>query len=77
MLFRSEETFNTIRIFFENNLNLSETARQLYVHRNTLVYRFEKLQKKYGLDLRTFQDSLTFQLAILVNAYIRYRRSLL
>ncbi len=72
-----EETFNTIRIFFENNLNLSETARQLYVHRNTLVYRFEKLQKKYGLDLRTFQDSLTFQLAILVNAYIRYRRSLL
>lgn len=72
-----EETLNTIRIFFENNLNLSETARQLYVHRNTLVYRFEKLQKKYGLDLRTFQDSLTFQLAILVNAYIQYRRSLL
>ena len=72
-----EETTVTINRFFQNNLNISETARQLYVHRNTLVYRFEKLQKKYGLDLRTFQDSLTFQLAILVNAYIRYRRSLL
>lgn len=70
-----EETFNTIRTFFENNLNLSETARQLYVHRNTLVYRFEKLQKKYGLDLRTFQDSLTFQLAILINEYIKYKKT--
>lgn len=70
-----EETSNTIRTFFDNNLNLSETARRLYVHRNTLVYRFEKLQKKYGLDLRTFQDSLTFQLALLVNEYIKYKRS--
>jgi len=68
-----EETYVTIRTFFENNLNLSETARQLYVHRNTLVYRFEKLQKKFGLDLRTFRDSLTFQLAIMVNNYIKYK----
>lgn len=70
-----DETYTIIRTFFENNLNLSETARQLYVHRNTLVYRFEKIQKKYGLDLRTFKDSLTFQLAIMVNNYIQYRDS--
>lgn len=70
-----EETYATIRIFFENNLNLSETARQLYVHRNTLVYRFEKLQKKFGLDLKTFSDSLTFQLAIMVNNYIKYKEA--
>ncbi len=72
-----EETFTIIRSFFENNLNLSETARQLYVHRNTLVYRFEKIQKKYGLDLRTFQDALTFQLAIFVSDYLKYQKSLL
>ena len=48
------ETLNIIRTFFENNLNLSETSRQLYVHRNTLVYRFEKIQKRFGLDLRSF-----------------------
>lgn len=72
-----EETFTIIRFFFENNLNLSETARQLYVHRNTLVYRFEKIQKKYRLDLRTFQDALTFQIALFVNDYLKYQKSLL
>lgn len=70
-----DETYTIIRTFFENNLNLSETARQLYVHRNTLVYRFEKIQKKYGLDLRTFQDALTFRLAMMVNSYIQYQNS--
>lgn len=50
------ETLAIIRTFFENNLNLSETSRQLYVHRNTLVYRFEKIQKRFGLDLRTFEE---------------------
>ena len=70
-----DETYTIIRTFFENDLNLSETARQLYVHRNTLVYRFEKIQKKYGLDLRTFKDALTFQLAMMVNNYIEYRNS--
>ena len=70
-----EETLITIRTFFENNLNLSETSRQLYVHRNTLVYRFEKLQKKFGLDLRTFEDALTFKLAMMVVDYIKYSRS--
>ena len=65
------ETLAIIRTFFENNLNLSETARQLYVHRNTLVYRFEKIQKKFGLDLRTFEDAMTFKLAMLVVRYLK------
>lgn len=65
------ETLAIIRTFFENNLNLSETSRQLYVHRNTLVYRFEKIQKKFGLDLRTFEDAMTFKLAMLVVGYLK------
>lgn len=67
------ETLNIIRTFFENNLNLSETSRQLYVHRNTLVYRFEKIQKRFGLELRSFEDALTFKIAMLVSGYLRYR----
>ena len=67
------ETLNIIRTVFENNLNLSETSRQLYVHRNTLVYRFEKIQKRFGLDLRSFEDALTFKIAMLVSGYLRYR----
>lgn len=67
-----DETLNIIRTFFENNLNLSETSRQLYVHRNTLVYRFEKLQKRFGLDIRTFEDALAFKLAMMVFDYITY-----
>ena len=67
------ETLAIIRTFFENNLNLSETSRQLYVHRNTLVYRFEKIQKRVGLDLRTFEDAMTFKLAMLVSRYLRYQ----
>ncbi len=70
-----EETLIIIRTFFENNLNLSETSRQLYVHRNTLVYRFEKLQKRFGLDIRTFEDALTFKLAMMVSDYITYSRN--
>ena len=69
------ETLAIIRTFFENNLNLSETSRQLYVHRNTLVYRFEKIQKKFGLDLRTFEDALTFKLAMLVAGYVTYAKN--
>lgn len=70
-----DETLNIIRIFFENNLNLSETSRQLYVHRNTLVYRFEKLQKRFGLDIRTFEDALAFKLAMMVSDYLKYSRN--
>ena len=67
-----EETLTTINYFFENNLNVSETARQLFVHRNTLVYRLEKLQKSTGLDIRSFEDALTFKIALMVVSYMRY-----
>lgn len=67
-----EETLVTINKFFENNLNVSETSRQLFVHRNTLVYRIEKLQKSTGLDLRNFDDALTFKIALMVVNYMKY-----
>ena len=71
-----DETLITINKFFENNLNVSETSRQLFVHRNTLVYRIEKLQKSTGLDIRTFDDALTFKIALMVVNYMRYLDSL-
>ncbi len=67
-----EETLNTINKFFENNLNVSETSRQLFVHRNTLVYRIEKLEKSCGLDVRKFDDALTFKIALMVINYMKY-----
>lgn len=71
-----EETLTTINKFFENNLNVSETSRQLFVHRNTLVYRIEKLQKSSGLDIRVFDDALTFKIALMVVNYMKYLESL-
>ena len=71
-----EETLTTINKFFENNLNVSETSRQLFVHRNTLVYRIEKLQKSTGLDIRTFDDALTFKIALMVVNYMNYLETL-
>ncbi len=67
-----EETLITINKFFENNLNVSETSRQLYIHRNTLVYRLDKLQKGTGLDLRIFEDAITFKIALMVVKYMKY-----
>jgi len=67
-----EETLQTINKFFENNLNVSETSRQLYIHRNTLVYRLDKLQKSTGLDLRVFEDAITFKIALMVVKYMNY-----
>ena len=67
-----EETLTTINKFFENNLNVSETSRQLYIHRNTLVYRLDKLQKSTGLDLRVFEDAITFKIALMVVKYMNY-----
>lgn len=67
-----EETLTTINKFFENNLNVSETSRQLYIHRNTLVYRLDKLQKGTGLDLRVFEDAITFKIALMVVKYMNY-----
>lgn len=65
-----QETLLTIQKFFENNLNVSETSRQLYVHRNTLVYRLDKIQKITGLDLRNFDDAITFKVSMLVKKYL-------
>lgn len=67
-----EETLTTINKFFENSLNVSETSRQLYIHRNTLVYRLDKLQKSTGLDLRIFDDAITFKIALMVVKYMKY-----
>jgi carbohydrate diacid regulator len=65
-----QETLFTINKFFENNLNVSETARKLFVHRNTLVYRLEKIKKITGLDLREFDDAITFKVALMVKKYL-------
>ena len=67
-----EETLGTIYKFFENSLNVSETSRQLFIHRNTLVYRLDKLQKSTGLDLRVFEDAITFKIALMVVKYMKY-----
>jgi len=67
-----DETLITINKFFENSLNVSETSRQLFVHRNTLVYRIEKIQRSLGLDLRNFDDALTFKIALMVMNYMEY-----
>ena len=68
-----QETLLTINKFFENNLNVSETARKLFVHRNTLVYRLEKIKKLTGLDLREFDDAITFKVALMVKKYLLSR----
>ena len=71
-----EETLSTINKFFENSLTVSETSRQLYIHRNTLVYRLDKLQKSTGLDLRVFEDAITFKIALMVVKYMKYMETL-
>ena len=71
-----DETLTTINKFFENNLNLSETSRQLFIHRNTLVYRLDKLQKTTGLDLRVFEDAITFRIALMVVRYMKYMETM-
>ncbi|MCR5391337.1 MAG: helix-turn-helix domain-containing protein [Lachnospiraceae bacterium] len=67
-----EETITTINKFFENSLNVSETSRQLFIHRNTLVYRLDKLQKSTNLDLRVFEDAITFKIALMVVKYMKF-----
>ncbi len=64
------ETLMTVQSFFENNLNVSETSRKLFVHRNTLVYRLEKIRKLTGLDLREFDHAVTFKVALMVKKYL-------
>ena len=67
-----DETLNTINKFFDNNLNISETSRQLFLHRNTLVYRLEKIQKSTGLDIRVFDVALTFKMALMGSSYLDF-----
>jgi len=67
-----EETLSTVNMFLDNNLNVSETARKLFIHRNTLLYRLEKLQKSTGLDIRVFEDALTLKIALMVVSYLKY-----
>ncbi len=70
-----EETLFTVQKFFENNLNVSETSRQLYIHRNTLVYRLDKILKITGLDLRNFDDAIIFKITLMVSTYLTYREN--
>ena len=70
-----QETLFTINKFFENNLNVSETSRKLFVHRNTLVYRLEKIKKLTGLDLREFDDAIIFKVALMVKKYLTSREN--
>lgn len=69
-----DEIMNAVHKFFFNNLNISETARQLYVHRNTLVYRLGKVEKKTGLDIRLFDDALTFKMALMVSEHLKNKK---
>lgn len=69
-----DEILSTVKKFFDNSLNVSETSRQLFIHRNTLVYRIEKLQKMTGLDVRVFEDALTLKIALMVANYIKYMK---
>lgn len=71
-----EEILTTVQKFFDNNLNVSETSRQLFVHRNTLVYRIEKLHQSTGLDIRKFDDALTFKITLMVVNYMKYLDSI-
>jgi len=68
-----EEMLTTVTKFFENDLNVSETSRELFIHRNTLVYRLDKLQKMTRLDLRKFTDAITFKITLMVNRYMQHR----
>ena len=70
-----EETLGTVNRFFQNNLNIAETSRQLHMHRNTLIYRLEQIQKRTGLDIRLFEDAMTFKIAIMVLNYLQSERN--
>lgn len=71
-----EDTLGTVNRFFQNNLNIAETSRQLHMHRNTLIYRLEQIEKRTGLDIRLFEDAMTFKIAIMVLNYLQTERNL-
>ena len=69
----NDDELKMINSYFDRNLSLAETARDLYIHRNTLTYRIEKLQKKTGLDIRNFDDAVTLKIALMVDRYLEYK----
>ena len=69
-----DETLTTINQLFDHNLNISETARQLFIHRNTLVYRLERIEKRLGLDIRSFEDAMIFKIAMMVRVHLNELR---
>ena len=71
----NDDELKMINSYFDRNLSLAETARDLYIHRNTLTYRIEKLQKKTGLDIRNFDDAVTLKIALMVDRYLEYKTS--
>ena len=71
-----EETTATVNKFLQNNLNIAETSRQLHMHRNTLIYRLEQIEKRTGLDLRQFEDAMTFKIASMVMNYLYTERNI-
>lgn len=73
--FMDEENTTTINRFLQNNLNIAETSRQLHMHRNTLIYRLDQVEKRTGLDLRKFEDAMTFKIASLVMNYLQTERN--
>jgi len=68
-----EETSHIVSAFFDNGLNIAETSRQLYMHRNTLVYRLEKISRSTGLDIRKFDDAVTWKIAVMIHTYLKYK----
>ena len=68
-----EETLETVKCFFSNDLNVSETARQLFIHRNTLMYRLEKIKRLTGLDIRIFDQAIIFKLAMVIYRHVKYK----
>lgn len=70
-----EDATTAVNKFLQNNLNIAETARQLHMHRNTLIYRLEQIEKRTGLDIRKFEDAMTFKIATMVINYLRTERN--
>ncbi len=70
-----DDTLGTVNRFFQNNLNIAETSRQLHMHRNTLIYRLEQIEKRTGLDIRLFEDAMTFKIATMVLNYLQTERN--
>ena len=70
-IFTDKEMTDTAEEFLDSSLNVSETARKLYLHRNTLIYRLDKIEKETGLNIRKFSDAITFRLITILLKTLR------